>query len=194
MTTSSPAARPTPRWVRAIAHPTRIAILDHLLDAGEATPVALSRATGVPLGSVAYHVRRLCHDGQIVLAHETMARGAVVHHYRLADPDRTRAVLANDILADEHPPDGPPGPVAPGASATGRWTTLMRAVTELRTRRKARGVTRAQLAAQIHIKPSLLAGIERGDVDPRLTTLLELADALDTTLAEVFAIAERPDA
>jgi len=190
---AGPSERSTPRWVRAIAHPTRIAILAHLLEVREASPIALSRLTGVPLGSVAYHVRCLRDGGQLVLAGETMARGAVAHHYRLADPDRTRQVLTHGVLAEETEPEPDPGSsVAPvDAPAVRRWGLLMAAIADLAARRQALGLTREEVAARIHVKPSLLAGIERGDVDPRLTTLLDLAEALDTTLGEVFACVER---
>ncbi len=171
------------RWMRAISHPTRLGIVEHLLGVGEATPVALAEATGVPLGNIAYHVHRLREGGHIRLARETMVRGAVAHHYRLADRQATLEALRRAGLAVDEEPE--PRPVLIDTPEAKRWQRLTRILAELRARREALGISREQLAEQLGIKPARLESIERGEADPRLTVLFSIADALDVSLAEI---------
>src|SRR5215218_4084436 len=70
------------RVVKALAHPTRVRILNVLRDRELASPVELSSELGVALGTIGYHVRRLESLGFIELAKRTQRRGAVEHHYR----------------------------------------------------------------------------------------------------------------
>jgi DNA-binding transcriptional ArsR family regulator len=70
------------RVVKALAHPTRVRILNVLRDRELASPVELSSELGVALGTIGYHVRRLELLGFIELARRTQRRGAVEHHYR----------------------------------------------------------------------------------------------------------------
>lgn len=70
-----------PRIVKALAHPTRVAILQHLED-GIASPKELAGHIGLSVENVSYHVRMLADLGIIELARETPRRGAIEHHYR----------------------------------------------------------------------------------------------------------------
>jgi DNA-binding transcriptional ArsR family regulator len=70
------------RVVKALAHPTRVRILDVLRDRELVSPVELSDELGLALGTVGYHVRRLELLGFIELATRTQRRGAIEHHYR----------------------------------------------------------------------------------------------------------------
>jgi DNA-binding transcriptional ArsR family regulator len=70
------------RVVKALAHPTRVRILNVLRDRELASPVELSSELDVALGTIGYHVRRLESLGFIELARRTQRRGAVEHHYR----------------------------------------------------------------------------------------------------------------
>ncbi|HYV14872.1 MAG TPA: helix-turn-helix domain-containing protein [Conexibacter sp.] len=70
------------RVVKALAHPTRVRILDVLRDRELVSPVELADELGLALGTVGYHVRRLETLGFIELAKQTQRRGAVEHHYR----------------------------------------------------------------------------------------------------------------
>lgn len=70
------------RVVKALAHPTRVRILDVLRDRELVSPVELADELGLPLGTVGYHVRRLETLGFLELATRTQRRGAVEHHYR----------------------------------------------------------------------------------------------------------------
>ena len=72
---------------RALAHPVRAAVLRYCCrDADRLhSPVELSRALGVALGVVSYHVRVLADLGMLELRRTGQARGAVVHEYGIAD-------------------------------------------------------------------------------------------------------------
>ena len=71
------------------------------------------------------------------------------------------------------------------------WGRLRAAVGELRRIRERRQISQTELARSVGIEPSQLGRIERGEVDPRLTVLLALAEALDTSFSDIFALAER---
>ena len=86
------------RWARALAHPTRVAVLRELNALDVASPHVLAKRLGEPLGPVAYHVRTL-HDWRVVeLTGTTPRRGAIEHHYRLTPKARQviRALLSID--------------------------------------------------------------------------------------------------
>lgn len=61
---------------------------------------------------------------------------------------------------------------------------------ELRRRRRARGLTLVQLAAQAQISHPFLSQLERGLARPSMLTLARLAAALDTTQVELMLAAD----
>ena len=65
---------------------------------------------------------------------------------------------------------------------------LGRRVRELR---HARGWTQEQLAERAVLSYKFIGEIERGTVNPTLSTLVSLADALDTAVSKLFAEAEQ---
>jgi DNA-binding transcriptional ArsR family regulator len=78
-----------PIAAKALAHPTRVLIVDYLSEHGSGSPSEISLAvgeTGPSLGTISYHVRQLASDefqNFIILDHTTPRRGALEHHYRL---------------------------------------------------------------------------------------------------------------
>jgi DNA-binding transcriptional ArsR family regulator len=71
-----------PRLSRALGHPLRLRLLDVIIEASEASPVALSRQLKVPLATVSRHVRVLRDLGYVELTRTEPRRGAVEHFYR----------------------------------------------------------------------------------------------------------------
>jgi DNA-binding XRE family transcriptional regulator len=175
-------------WSKALTHPVRVRILLQLLERELSSPVDLAESFGLRLSVVSHHVRRLRDLRLIRLAKQTQRRGAVQHHYRLADPEATAHALWRIGVAA--PPPGVPAHRrrAPDSDA---WARLRHAVAELRCIRERRQISQQTLALRIGIEPSQLGRIERGEVDPRLTVLLALADELETSFSDVFAAAER---
>jgi DNA-binding transcriptional ArsR family regulator len=77
------AERPVdPRLAKALSHPLRQRILEHLSSVGEASPTELARALDERLTNVAYHVRVLLELGTVELVRTRRVRGALEHHYR----------------------------------------------------------------------------------------------------------------
>jgi transcriptional regulator with XRE-family HTH domain len=60
----------------------------------------------------------------------------------------------------------------------------------LRYLRQKRGITQEELAFSSNVTVSALSRIERGRSNPVWTTLVQIAEALDMTPAELIAIAE----
>ncbi len=60
----------------------------------------------------------------------------------------------------------------------------------LRHLRRERGITQEALAFSSNVTVSALSRIERGRSNPVWTTLVQIAEALDITPAELVAIAE----
>lgn len=58
---------------------------------------------------------------------------------------------------------------------------------EVRSRRRARGMTQAQLAEAADLSLEWIGRIERGEGKPSLDVLEALAPALETTIADLFA-------
>ncbi|MBA3348821.1 MAG: helix-turn-helix transcriptional regulator [Actinobacteria bacterium] len=54
-----------PRALRALAHPTRLAILDHLHEAGTATATSCGEAAGISASAASYHLRSLAKWGLV---------------------------------------------------------------------------------------------------------------------------------
>ncbi len=79
--------------LRALSHPTRVAILAHLRSHETATPSELARELGLQLGALSYHVRRLEQLDVIDLVECRQRRGAVEHHYAI-----TPAVADNELV------------------------------------------------------------------------------------------------
>lgn len=73
------------RFVRALAHPLRVAILDRM-GWDKASPNTLSELLDVRLSNTAYHTRELEKLGVITLVDTAQRRGATEHFYRAA-PD-----------------------------------------------------------------------------------------------------------
>jgi DNA-binding transcriptional ArsR family regulator len=169
------------RWIKTLAHPTRIAILRQLLADGDATPTMLAAALGLPHAAVSYHVRCLRNAQQITLVRKTPRRGAVEHHYRLTSREAT-----NDALRHIGAPELPDR--AADLTPSDPWQNISRAIGELRRRREAQGISRDALARSLRIKPSHLASIERGETDPRSTVLMSIAHELGTSLGEIFTV------
>lgn len=60
----------------------------------------------------------------------------------------------------------------------------------IRTLRKEAGLSQEQLAEDAGTDLTQVGGIERGVRNPSYTTLLRLADALDTTVGEIATLAD----
>ena len=69
---------------RALAHPLRARILASV-GTRTTSPVELATELAEPLGVVSYHVRVLRERGLLVPAGTSPRRGALQHHYRLAE-------------------------------------------------------------------------------------------------------------
>ncbi len=76
-----------PRYVKALSHPVRVRVLTRLQER-TASPVELADWLQMPLGTVAYHVRKLEALGLIELVGERRVRGAVEHRYRATERPR----------------------------------------------------------------------------------------------------------
>jgi DNA-binding XRE family transcriptional regulator len=182
MTSAVPPLSPLDqRWIKVLTHDLRVAILRHMLTVDTTTSKALASILGQPIGTVSYHVRRLRDAGQITLVSEVPCRGAISHHYRLSNRDATADALDRMGLAAIVTRSRPLTPTE----------KLARAAAELRRRREAQGLSRVTLATRVGIEPDHLADIERGEADPRFTTLSAIAQHLGTNLGDVFTLAER---
>lgn len=80
-----------------VAHPVRLKVLAALARAGEPmSPSDLAEATGISIGTVAYHVRTLFLSGALRLDREARVRGAVEHFYCV--DGRRRATLVRELI------------------------------------------------------------------------------------------------
>lgn len=61
---------------------------------------------------------------------------------------------------------------------------------ELKTRREELGLTQSEVAERAGVSQPLIARIEGGDVDPRLSTLRGIVDVLETAADEVVRAAD----
>lgn len=61
----------------------------------------------------------------------------------------------------------------------------------LRNLRKSRQLTQAELAAKIHVDPSMVSNYERGAHYPPVPTLIKLAEILDVTLDRLLSVEPR---
>lgn len=181
-------ARADLAWSRALAHPVRVEILRGLLEQEPGTPSGFATTLEIPLGVASHHVRRLRDLRLIRIARRTHHRGAVQHHYRLADRDATAQALWRWGLvpADADPED----PAGGGRAAEASRETMQQIVAELRRRREQQEVSQTTLALRAGIRPDYLGRIERGEADPRMSVLLTLAAELGASLRDVFGLAE----
>ena len=180
-------------WSRALAHPVRVEILRSLLAQEPGTPSGFAATLEVPLGVASHHVRRLRDLRLIRIVRRTHHRGAVQHHYRLADRSETAQALWRWGLAAGD------GAVLAGAGTGGHASeagreTMERVVAVLRRERERLAVSRTQIAQRAGISPDHLGRIERGEADPRMSVLLALAVALGMSLRDLFAEAEEAEA
>jgi DNA-binding transcriptional ArsR family regulator len=76
-----------PRYLKALAHPTRIRVLA-ILKERKASPNELSEMLGEGLGTVAYHVRTLKQLGLVKLVATRPRRGAIEHFYEAVEHPR----------------------------------------------------------------------------------------------------------
>lgn len=183
-------------WSRALAHPVRVEILRSLLEQEPGTPSGFATMLEIPLGVASHHVRRLRDLHLIRIVRRTHRRGAVQHHYRLTDRGETAQALWRWGLTpgeEANPEIGGVG-IAGQSTEVGRETTMGRVLAALRREREHRAVSRAQLAQRAGISADHLGRIERGEADPRVSVLLALAGALDTSLRALFAEAEDSEA
>src|ERR1700712_353730 len=72
---------PDLRWLRALAHPSRIKILD-VLDEQIASPKELGGLLSLSLGDASYHCRILWEADCIEEVRKVRRRGAFEHYYR----------------------------------------------------------------------------------------------------------------
>lgn len=84
------------RLIKALAHPTRVAILD-LMNAGEWSPNELKTALGEGLSQISYHVKVLRDLEMIQLTKTEPRRGAVEHFYRAIERAFVPSGVASDI-------------------------------------------------------------------------------------------------
>jgi hypothetical protein len=85
--------------LRSVGHPMPIAILEHVDEAGEASPRAFTRSHRAPLAAASHHFRTLDHAGLIQLLRTEPRRGAVEHFYVLSDRGHAVLRLAADGTA-----------------------------------------------------------------------------------------------
>lgn len=180
-------------WSRALAHPVRVEILRSLLAQEPGTPSGFAAMLEIPLGVASHHVRRLRDLRLIRIVRRTHRRGAVQHHYRLADRGETEQALWRWGLA----PGGDEGLAGAAGASRGSEAgreTMARVVAVLRRERERQGVSRTQLAQRAGMSSDHLGRIERCEADPRMSALLALATALGTSLGDLFAEAEGTEA
>lgn len=90
MATRAPDAYSAP-----LGHPVRLGVVRLLAISGESSPRDMAEDMGgVPLGTVAYHVRALLQQGLIYETRTTPVRGAVQHFYALRLPEALEQLVA----------------------------------------------------------------------------------------------------
>lgn len=75
----------TNRRIKAMSHPLRREVLQHVRDKGERSPVEVSWELGADLNSVSYHVRELAKLGYLERVRTEQVRGAVKNFYVATD-------------------------------------------------------------------------------------------------------------
>lgn len=86
--------------VAALNHPTRVALLRHLLTEESArSPKEMAAALDKPLSAVSYHVRVLEAKNAVELTEEERVRGSVAHFYELTDLIKTTPWVLTSLSA-----------------------------------------------------------------------------------------------
>jgi DNA-binding transcriptional ArsR family regulator len=93
---------------KALAHPTRVGILERLEEVGQTSPSEAADGGTASLPAVAYHMRELKTAGLIRPTITRPARGAVEHFYELTDRGHA-AVGAIEKVIGLAPPPSPRG-------------------------------------------------------------------------------------
>lgn len=167
-------------WVRALSDPLRVRILRRMLHV-HAAPTQLAGMWGMDVVVLRRQFRRLRELGLIARTRRRDLHGRGVYHLR--DVPSTEDALWRL---------GAPVPARARAERlAARVSTIepaqMSALDRLRARREQLGIERPRLARRAGIRPDMLARIERGKTDPRLSVVLVLADELDYPLERLFA-------
>ncbi len=68
--------------LRALGNPLRRQILRRMRDADMVSPLQMSQEFGLPISTVAYHVRVLAQCEAVTLVRVKSVRGAIKHFYR----------------------------------------------------------------------------------------------------------------
>lgn len=86
---------------RALAHPTRLRILDALRDGGAMSPSQLVQRVEpkIALGTIAHHTRELTVLGLLAPSGTRAVRGALEHFYKLSPHGRRLLELVDRVAA-----------------------------------------------------------------------------------------------
>jgi DNA-binding transcriptional ArsR family regulator len=104
---------------KALAHPTRMGILERMEKVGQTSPSEAADGGSASLPAVAYHMRELKAAGLIKATMTRPARGAVEHFYELTDRGHA-AVKAIDKVLDLAPRPSASGSKRGGGRRTRR--------------------------------------------------------------------------
>jgi len=61
---------------------------------------------------------------------------------------------------------------------------------KIRTLRKGKGLTLAELGSEVGVSPSLLSQLERGGINPSISLLQSISDALDVNIPDLLDVEE----
>ena len=101
------------RLLAALGNPLRRQILRRLRDGEALSPRQLSVEFGVPISSIAYHVRGLAACGAGTLVGVKAVRGAVQHFYRSTlEPPWARQIIDLEPWDGTAPGETPNGPAS----------------------------------------------------------------------------------
>lgn len=171
MSTSSSKSITDPERIRALAHPLRLALLDHLEDAGEATATQCAHALGESVASCSFHLRMLAKYGFIE---------------RTADRGRERPWRA----VDRGHYDATPDERVPGS------LHAVRALAELSVQREMRRIAQFLESAESETQRWLLATtITRSSfwaTAEEMASLSQAVQALTARFADRDEPAKRP--
>lgn len=155
------------RFLSALNHPLRERILRYASESDTTISASqLARAWDLDVPFVSYHVRRLHSLRALSLVGRLPRRGAIEHRYA--------------IQAD----------VIPQLTELFRRqqrhrTTAADVGAALRRLRERHGTRPIQVARAVGLGVDEIVAIEEGRADPRLGTLIDLADCLDASLTDL---------